>query len=161
MGSSVEQLTDLESFKRLALAMAAGAVLGYERERADKPAGVRTYMLVAEGAALFMMCALLLSQQFTDAGRVSDPGRMASTVIPGIGFIGAGVIITTGKRVIGVTTAAGLWVAAAVGLLAGAGFFTLAVAATVATLVGLLALHRVESWLPGAAPKEPPHRPWE
>jgi putative Mg2+ transporter-C (MgtC) family protein len=133
----VEYLTDLETLKRLALAMAAGAVLGYERERAEKPAGIRTYMLVAEGAALFMMCALLLSQQLADVGRI------ASTVIQGIGFIGAGVIITTGRKVVGVTTAAGLWVAAAVGLLAGAGFFTLAIAATIATLVGLVALQRL------------------
>ena len=149
----MEQLTDLETLKRLALAMAAGAVLGYERERAEKPAGVRTYMLVSEGAALFMMCGLLLSQQLDAVGRISDPGRIASTVIQGIGFIGAGVIITTGKKVIGVTTAAGLWVAAAVGLLAGAGFFTLAVAATIATLVGLIALQRLEVSLPGGDPK--------
>lgn len=149
----MEHLSDLETLKRLALAMAAGAILGYERERAEKPAGVRTYMLVAEGAALFMMCALLLSQQLADVGRISDPGRIASTVIQGIGFIGAGVILTTGKYVIGVTTAAGLWVAAAVGLLAGAGFFTLAIAATIATLVGLVALQRLETSLPGVSPK--------
>lgn len=154
----MEQLTDLETLKRLALAMAAGAILGYERERAEKPAGVRTYMLVAEGAALFMMCALLLSQQLADIGRISDPGRIASTVIQGIGFIGAGVIITTGKKVVGVTTAAGLWVAAAVGLLAGAGFFTLAIAATIATLVGLIALQRLETSLPGVSPKAREHR---
>lgn len=149
----MEQLTDLETFKRLALAMAAGAILGYERERAEKPAGVRTYMLVAEGAALFMMCGLLLSQQLAIVGRISDPGRIASTVIQGIGFIGAGVIITTGQRVKGVTTAAGLWVAAAIGLLAGGGYFTLAVAATIATLVGLIALQRLETSVPGVSPK--------
>ncbi len=133
--------------------MTAGAILGYERERAEKPAGVRTYMLVAEGAALFMMCGLLLSQQLAEVGRISDPGRIASTVIQGIGFIGAGVIITTGEKVKGVTTAAGLGVAAAVGLLAGGGFFTLAVAATIATLVGLIALQRLETSVPGVSPK--------
>lgn len=154
----MEHLTDLETFKRLALAMAAGAALGYERERAEKPAGVRTYMLVAEGAALFMMCGLLLSQQLADVGRISDPGRIASTVIQGIGFIGAGVIITTGKKVVGVTTAAGLWVAAAVGLLAGGGFFTLAVTATIATLVSLVAFQRLETSLPGISPKSHHHR---
>jgi putative Mg2+ transporter-C (MgtC) family protein len=101
-------------------------------------------MLVVEGAALFMMCALLLSQQLHDAGRISDPGRMASTVIQGIGFIAAGVIITTGMKVVGLTTAAGLWVATAIGLLIGAGFPTLAIGATVATIAGLLLLQRVE-----------------
>jgi putative Mg2+ transporter-C (MgtC) family protein len=140
----VEQLTDLETFKRLALAMVAGAALGFERERAYKPAGLRTYMLVAEGAALFMLCALLLSQQLYNAGRVSDPGRIASTVIQGIGFIAAGVIITTGRGVMGLTTAAGIWVTAAIGLLIGAGFFALGISATAVTIVALLTLHVVE-----------------
>jgi putative Mg2+ transporter-C (MgtC) family protein len=140
----VEPLTDIETFKRLALAMAAGAALGFERERADKPAGLRTYMLVVEGATLFMLCGLLLSQQLFLAGRISDPGRIASTVIQGIGFIAAGVIITTGREVVGLTTAAGIWVATAIGLLIGAGFYGLAIAATVATIVALLLLREVE-----------------
>ncbi len=140
----MEPLTDIETFRRLALAMMAGAILGFERERADKPAGLRTYMLVTEGAALFMLCALLLSQQLDAAGRISDPGRIASTVVQGIGFIAAGVIITAGKKVIGLTTAASLWVATAVGLLIGAGFFALAVGATIATVVALLVLQRLE-----------------
>jgi putative Mg2+ transporter-C (MgtC) family protein len=140
----VEPLTDLETFKRLAIAMVAGVALGYERERADKPAGLRTYMLVVEGAALFMLCALLLSQQLEAAGRISDPGRMASTVIQGIGFIAAGVIITTGREVIGLTTAAGVWVATAIGLLIGAGFIGLAAGATASTIVALLVLHEFE-----------------
>ncbi len=154
--SRVEPLTDIETFKRLALAMAAGAILGYEREVADKPAGLRTYMLVVEGAALFMMCALLLSQQLNDAGRLSDPGRMASTVIQGIGFIAAGVILTTGQKVIGLTTAAGLWVATAIGLLIGAGFTALAIGATAATIVGLLVLQRVEIHLLRTASRSDP-----
>jgi putative Mg2+ transporter-C (MgtC) family protein len=124
--------------------MAAGAALGFERERADKPAGLRTYMLVVEGATLFMLCGLLLSQQLFLAGRISDPGRIASTVIQGIGFIAAGVIITTGREVVGLTTAAGIWVATAIGLLIGAGFYGLAIAATVATIVALLLLREVE-----------------
>jgi putative Mg2+ transporter-C (MgtC) family protein len=140
----VEPLTDIETFKRLALAMVAGAVLGFERERADKPAGLRTYMLVVEGAALFMLLALLLSQQLFAVGRISDPGRIASTVIQGIGFIAAGVIITTGREVVGLTTAAGIWVATAIGLLIGAGFYALAFGATVATVVALLLLREVE-----------------
>lgn len=153
----MEQLTDVETFKRLALAMAAGAILGFERERAEKPAGLRTYMLVTEGAALFMICALMLSQQLADAGRISDPGRMASTVIQGIGFIAAGVILTTGQKVIGLTTAAGLWVATAIGLLIGAGFFALAIGATFATIFGLLALHLVEvHFTKTASDEEPP-----
>lgn len=140
----MEPLTDVETFKRLALAMAAGALLGFERERADKPAGLRTYMLVVEGAALFMMCALLLSEQLYLSGRLSDPGRIASTVIQGIGFIAAGVIITTGRQVMGLTTAASIWVATAIGLLIGAGFYGLALMATVLTVVAIMGLHVVE-----------------
>ena len=125
--------------------MLAGVVLGYERERADKPAGLRTYMLVTQGAALFMICAIMLSAQVTMAdGTISDPGRIASTVVQGIGFIAAGVILTTGREIVGLTTAAGLWVATAIGLLIGAGFYPIALVATVATVIALIALHRLE-----------------
>jgi putative Mg2+ transporter-C (MgtC) family protein len=140
----MESLSDVEALKRLALAMVVGAVLGVERERLDRPAGLRTYMLVVEGACLFMICAILLAVEITRAGGVSDPGRIASTVVQGIGFIAAGVILSTGREVIGLTTAAGLWVATALGLLIGAGFYVVAVVATVATVVALIALRGVE-----------------
>src|ERR671917_1054198 len=140
----MESLSDLEAIERLALAMVVGAVLGIERERLDRPAGLRTYMLVVEGACLFMICAILLAEQVGRAGEISDPGRIASTVVQGIGFIAAGVILTTGKQVIGLTTAAGLWVATALGLLIGAGFYVVSVVATVATIVALVALRRIE-----------------
>src|SRR5688572_28946910 len=140
----MEALSDVEAVQRLALAMVVGAVLGIERERLDRPAGLRTYMLVTEGACLFMICAILLAEQIVRAGGISDPGRIASTVVQGIGFIAAGVFLTTGKEVVGLTTAAGLWVATALGLLIGAGFFIVAVVATVASLVALVLLRRVE-----------------
>jgi putative Mg2+ transporter-C (MgtC) family protein len=140
----MESLSDVEAIQRLALAMMVGAVMRVERERLDRPAGLRTYMLVVEGACLFMICAILLAEQIVRAGGVSDPGRIASTVVQGIGFIAAGVILTTGKEVIGLTTAAGLWVATALGLLIGAGFFVIAIVATVATVVALVALRHVE-----------------
>ena len=137
-------LSDVEAIQRLAVAMVVGAILGIERERLDRPAGLRTYMLVVEGACLFMICAILLADQVIKAGGVSDPGRIASTVVQGIGFIAAGVILTTGKEVIGLTTAAGLWVATALGLLIGAGFYFVAIVATVATVVALVALRGFE-----------------
>jgi putative Mg2+ transporter-C (MgtC) family protein len=140
----MDSLSELEAIQRMALAMVVGAVLGIERERLDRPAGLRTYMLVVEGACLFMICAILLAEQVARAGGISDPSRIASTVVQGIGFIAAGVILTTGKQVIGLTTAAGLWVATALGLLIGAGFYIVAVVATVATLVALVLLRRVE-----------------
>jgi putative Mg2+ transporter-C (MgtC) family protein len=140
----MESLSDVEAIQRLALAMVVGAVLGVERERLDRPAGLRTYMLVVEGACLFMICAILLAEQVALAGGVSDPGRIASTVVQGIGFIAAGVILTTGKEVVGLTTAAGLWVATALGLLIGAGFFVIAIIAAAATVVALIALRHFE-----------------
>ena len=143
----MEPLSDIEAIQRMAAAMLAGIVLGFERKRADKPAGIRTYMLVTQGAALFMICAIMLSAQVTMFdGTVSDPGRIASTVVQGISFIAAGVIITTGGReVIGLTTAAGLWVATAIGLLIGAGFYPIALVATIATVIGLILLRQIES----------------
>jgi putative Mg2+ transporter-C (MgtC) family protein len=140
----MEALSDVEAVQRLALAMVVGAVLGIERERLDRPAGLRTYMLVTEGACLFMICAILLAEQIVRAGGISDPGRIASTVVQGIGFIAAGVILTTGKEVVGLTTAAGLWVATALGLLIGAGFFVIAIIAAVATVLALVVLRHVE-----------------
>jgi putative Mg2+ transporter-C (MgtC) family protein len=140
----MEFLSDVEAVQRLALAMVVGAVLGVEREWLDRPAGLRTYMLVVEGACLFMICAIMLAEQVARAGGVSDPGRIASTVVQGIGFIAAGVILTTGKEVIGLTTAAGLWVATALGLLIGAGFYVIAIVAAVATIFALIALRGIE-----------------
>jgi putative Mg2+ transporter-C (MgtC) family protein len=144
----VQPLSDLETFQRLAVAMLVGALLGFEREQADKPAGIRTYMLVCEGAALFMLCAIQLSAQLDGLGINSDPGRIASTVVQGIGFLAGGVILTTGRRVLGLTTAAGIWVTAALGLLAGAGFYVLAIGGAVATLVALVLLHALERKTP-------------
>lgn len=143
----MEPLSDIEALQRLALAMAAGVVLGFERQRANKPAGTRTYMLVVEGAALFMICAILLSNQLAAAGRISDPGRIASTVVQGIGFIAAGVILTRGREIVGLTTAAGIWVAAAIGLLIGAGFYIIGVVATAATVAAIRVLRELESKL--------------
>ena len=137
--------------------MVAGLVLGLEREHADKPAGVRTFMLVCEGASLFMLCGLLLSDQMAAANRISDPGRIASTVIQGIGFIAAGVILTRGNQIVGLTTAAGVWVTAAIGLLIGAGFEVLGLGATAITVVSLYVLRVLGRHVGDARPSDSPH----
>jgi putative Mg2+ transporter-C (MgtC) family protein len=147
----VEPLGELEAAERLGLALLIGALLGFERERADKPAGLRTYMLVCEGSALFMICSIMLGDQVVADGRQYDPSRIASTVVQGIGFLAGGVILATGRRVRGLTTAAGIWVTAALGLLIGAGFYTIAIVSTVATLVLLIALAEVEKRVLGTA----------
>jgi putative Mg2+ transporter-C (MgtC) family protein len=136
----------LEAVERLGMALVIGGLLGLERERADKPAGLRTYMLVCEGSALFMICSLMLGDLVArTSGDPYDPSRIASTVVQGIGFLAGGVILTTGRRVRGLTTAAGIWVTAALGLLVGAGFYVISIVATAATLVALVALQWVEA----------------
>ncbi len=118
--------------------MAVGAALGLERELLRKSAGIRTLMLVCEGAALFMICSVLLA----------DPTRIASTVVQGIGFLAGGLIFTARERVRGLTTAAEVWVAAALGLLIGAGFLAIALGAAAATLVALVVLRALQGVLP-------------
>ena len=108
-----------------------GAVLGLEREVHQKPAGLRTNALIAFGAALFTILGTQL------AGIGGDPSRVASTIVTGIGFLGAGAILRTGQSVHGLTTAATIWVNAAIGMAAGAGAYALATSATAIALVVL------------------------
>lgn len=122
---------------RLVIAGLLGGLIGFEREIRAKEAGVRTHFIVALGSALFMIIS-----QFAFTGRF-DAARVAAQVVSGIGFIGAGVIIFQKNVVRGVTTAAGLWVAAAVGLACGAGMFTVAVAASLLTILCLETMHLI------------------
>ncbi len=144
----MEGLSDYEALGRMAIAMGVGAVLGLERELVRKSAGIRTLMLVCEGAALFMICSVLLAEQVVQAGGVSDPSRIASTVVQGIGFLAGGLIFTARERVRGLTTAAEVWVAAALGLLIGAGFLVVALGAAAATLIAVVALRALQGILP-------------
>ncbi|MBA3414892.1 MAG: MgtC/SapB family protein [Chloroflexia bacterium] len=141
-------MTDLEALGRMGVAMAVGAALGLERELLRKSAGIRTLMLVCEGAALFMICSVLLAEQVVAAGGIADPTRIASTVVQGIGFLAGGLIFTARERVRGLTTAAEVWVAAALGLLIGAGFLAIALGAAAATLVALVVLRALQGVLP-------------
>jgi putative Mg2+ transporter-C (MgtC) family protein len=100
---------------RLVVAALLGALVGWERERAQRPAGLRTYMLVAFGSALFTVLSL---EAF---GPQADPARLAANIVVGIGFLGAGTIFREGEVVRGLTTAAGLWAVAAIGMAAGGG----------------------------------------
>lgn len=105
---------------RIALSLLVGGLLGIERGRKNRPAGFRTYMLVCLGSTLVMMTNQYVYQTFS----TSDPVRLGAQVISGIGFLGAGTIIVTGRNQIkGITTAAGMWTAAACGLAIGIGFY--------------------------------------
>ncbi|MBQ9893451.1 MAG: MgtC/SapB family protein [Bacteroidales bacterium] len=121
---------------RLLVAGLLGGLIGLERELRAKEAGLRTHFIVALGSALFMIIS-----QFAFDGQAHDASRVAAQVVSGIGFIGAGVIIFQKNAVRGITTAAGLWVAAAIGLACGAGMFAVSVAATLMTVFCLEAMH--------------------
>ncbi|MBE3098588.1 MAG: MgtC/SapB family protein [Planctomycetes bacterium] len=121
----------LDLIGRLVVACLLGAVIGLEREVRQKAAGLRTNALIAFGAALFTILGLEL------AAGGGDPSRVASTIVTGIGFLGAGAILRTDKTVHGLTTAATIWVNAAIGMAAGSGAYALAVAATAIALVVL------------------------
>ncbi|MCD6529796.1 MgtC/SapB family protein [Candidatus Bathyarchaeota archaeon] len=122
-----------EHVLRLALAVVLGAIVGLEREITHKPAGLRTHMLVSLGSCLFTVVSVY------DFGM--DPARIAAGIVTGIGFIGAGTIIAEEEKVVGVTTAASLWVTAAIGLTAGAGDYLLSIATTVLVFI-ILSLRR-------------------
>ncbi len=126
---------------RLVLALLCGGVLGIERGRKRRPAGFRTYMLVCLGAALVMMTNEYISETYG----TSDVARMGAQVISGIGFLGAGTIIVTGhNRVRGLTTAAGLWAAACIGLAIGIGYYAGAIIGCVMIFVAMAALHNLD-----------------
>ena len=123
---------------RLLAAGLLGGIIGLEREFRAKEAGVRTHFIVALGSALFMIIS-----EFAFEGKQHDAARVAAQVVSGIGFIGAGVIIFQRNVIRGVTTAAGLWVAAAIGLACGDGMYPVAIAATLLTVSCLEMMHFV------------------
>lgn len=127
-----------EIFLRLALAAALGGVIGLEREYRRKPAGLRTNMLIALGSALFSVLSFELG-----AG-AGSPDRIAAQIVTGIGFLGAGAILRSGDNVHGLTTAATIWVNAAIGMAAGLGSYALAVSSAAITLVVLAFLRVME-----------------
>ncbi len=132
--------------RRLIVAFALGGVIGSERERRARPAGLRTHILVTTGAALLMMMSQIV------AGDDFDPGRIAAGVITGMGFLGAGTIIRYGNVVRGLTTAASLWAGAGVGLAIGIGWYAAGIVTTILIFLTLMAVRHLEPLLaPDAA----------
>jgi len=130
---------------RLVLALALGGLIGFEREWGGHPAGFRTHILVCLGSAVVMLLSEYGFSQFAAEPNVQmDPARLAAQVISGIGFLGAGTILRTGFTISGLTTAASLWVVAAIGLAAGAGFYYGAVVSTVLAVISLFFLNKLE-----------------
>jgi putative Mg2+ transporter-C (MgtC) family protein len=136
----VPELSAAEVVLRVVLAAALGAAIGAEREIREREAGLRTHLLVSVGAALFTLASAYAWEDFAfslESGVTLDPTRISAQIVTGIGFLGAGAIIRQGLTVRGLTTAATLWVAAAIGLAAGAGYYWAAVVTTALVLVTL------------------------
>jgi putative Mg2+ transporter-C (MgtC) family protein len=129
--SSLLTPTDLKQMLQVALAFILGGAIGWERERRRRPAGLRTHMLVCAGSACF---AIASAYGYEGLGTVRDPARIAAQIVTGVGFLGAGTIWRTQDTVRGLTTAASIWLAAAIGLLIGANLTVLAVFVTVLAL---------------------------
>jgi putative Mg2+ transporter-C (MgtC) family protein len=127
---------ELEMVLRILLAMALGAIIGFQRGKAEKPAGMRDLILISAGSALFTVVSIY--------GFGADPARVAAGIVTGIGFLGAGAIIRRGEGgVRGLTTAATIWITAGIGLAAGAGMYVIAAVVTFLVLMVLLLPHRI------------------
>ena len=143
-------ITLLDMFARLGVAAGLALVLGLERELRGKPAGLRSHMLVALGAAAFLIVGLeiLYATAEGDPSARIDPTRIVEGVIGGIGFLGAGSIIRSGTSVQGITTGASIWLAGAIGIAAGVHNFPLAAMVTLMALVIMVVLGGIERALP-------------
>jgi putative Mg2+ transporter-C (MgtC) family protein len=126
---------------KLLLAVLVGGVIGLEREIRDKPAGFRTMILIAVGAALFT----ILSQRMAHV--TGDPGRIAAQIVTGVGFLGAGTILRERRQVVGLTTAAAIWMVASLGMGAGMGAYRMTLVAAALVLIVLLAFAQLERWM--------------
>lgn len=139
--TAAREFTYLEAGLRILMAIVLGGMIGMERGLKNRPAGLRTYMLVCLGA-----CIVMLTNQYVyEAFGVGDPVRMGAQVVSGIGFLGAGTIIVTARNQIkGLTTAAGLWACACVGLALGIGLYAVSIMGSVAIFVILTLLHELD-----------------
>ena len=135
-------ISEWEFLGRAAAAALLGGTLGVDRELRRAAAGVRTYALVGMGSAAFIAAAVLLAQEVeaTPGSLNENQSRMAAGLVAGVGFLGAGAILRTDERIRGLTTAAGLWVTAAIGLLIGSGFWILGIGVTVLALIIIVGL---------------------
>jgi putative Mg2+ transporter-C (MgtC) family protein len=138
--NAIPSLNDAHIVLRLAVAAGLGGAIGIERELREREAGIRTHLLVSLGSALFTIVSAYAFHSFLTSGANvvrADPTRIAAQIVTGIGFLGAGAIIREGLSVRGLTTAATLWVVAAIGMACGAGWYWAAIVTTLLTLLAL------------------------
>ncbi|MEQ9812734.1 MAG: MgtC/SapB family protein [Azospirillaceae bacterium] len=138
--------TLLEISLRLGAASLAGFIIGLDREMTDRPAGLRTHMLVSVAAAMFTLISfeIVLTAQELDGSTNSDPVRVVEAVLTGVAFLGAGTIIRAGRKVQGVTTGASIWLVGALGVACGGGYYLIALAGGVLAFLILTVLGFVE-----------------
>lgn len=129
---------------RIFLAAVLAAIVGIERETRDHPAGLRTHLLVGISSCTLMLLSIYGFQDYLKDGFQIDPSRIPAYVISGLGFLGAGTIITQGNKVKGLTTAASIWTVAAIGLVIGAGMYKLGILVTIIVFVSLYFLKKIE-----------------
>lgn len=137
------ELNTASSVSRLLLSLLLGSMVGVERKRKGQMAGIRTFALISMGATLAMLLSIYVPQEYLGL-KNGDPGRIAAQVITGIGFLGAGAIIQMKGSVRGLTTAAGIWMVATIGMAVGVGMYAVALVATLLVLVVLINLERFE-----------------
>jgi putative Mg2+ transporter-C (MgtC) family protein len=142
MENIIDQST-IVIISRLLAALFLGVLIGTERVWAHKTAGMRTYALVAMGSALFIIISEAMVLKYVGIGGF-DPMRMASQIVVGIGFIGTGLIFSKDSKVMGLTTATGLWVSAGIGMACGFGLFKIAIIATILTVFVFMFLWLIE-----------------
>lgn len=134
---------------RLLCAMIVGMVIGTEREYTNRPAGLRTHILVALGACVVALTGQMLFIQYRPLGAVPDPARLSAQVITGVGFLGAGTIMREGSTVKGLTTAASVWTVACLGVAAGYGYYSIALVGLIFAMITLTILELIQHHLPG------------
>lgn len=136
---------------KVGFSLLCGALLGLERELKHKAAGMKTNMLICMGACLFTAMSVFLSEAHAEVGRYGDPARLAAQVVSGIGFIGGGAILKERGTIFGVTTAAMIWLVAAIGVCVGMGLVNIAVFLSISTVIALVAVTQFEDRVLGRA----------
>lgn len=136
---------------KVIMAIICGGLIGLERELKNKAAGIKTNILICLGSTLYTIISILIAESFTDTGYHGDPARVAAQVVPGIGFIGAGAIMQSKASILGLTTAATIWIVAAIGMCIGSGYPVVGFVFTTTVLFTLLAIDKIETKFIGRA----------
>jgi putative Mg2+ transporter-C (MgtC) family protein len=156
LGGHHTVLPPLEAVLRVFMAVVVGSLIGLDRELRNKPAGLRTHILISLAAALFTLITFELHQQFTgeDGTKTADPVRIIEAVTAGVAFLAAGAIIQSRGNVHGLTTGANMWLAGALGVACGAGYYFIATIGTVFALIVLVVLAKLERKLADKSPDD-------